>query len=198
LKVRQVFKTYKNSKDTENKDEYCLLCGSECIPKRDNGILRMTCVNCGHIHYQNPSPAVSILIEDNSKFLLCKRSANNFKGGKWCLPCGFVEFSEDYLTAAVREAKEETGLDIEVKSIISVVSNFFTPDLHTLVIVLFAKPIGGVLNVGDNENDTLEWFSRDEALPEMAFDADAHIIRRYFSTRLVGAPVDLGYSKQLK
>jgi 8-oxo-dGTP diphosphatase len=66
------------------------------------------------------------------------------------------------------------------------------------VIVLLARPIGGTLNIGDDENDLLEWFSIDEDLPEMAFDADAHIIRRYFSTLLAGAPVDLDYSNQIK
>jgi ADP-ribose pyrophosphatase YjhB (NUDIX family) len=198
MRARQVFKTYNNLSPKENKDKFCLLCGSECIPKLDNGILRMACITCGHIQYQNPSPAVSILIVDNSKFLLCKRSGNHFQGEKWCLPCGFIEFNEDYLSAAVREVKEETGLDIEVQAIISVVSNFFKPDLHTLVIVLLAKSLGGVLNARDRENDFLEWFSIDKRLPEMAFEADAHIIRRYFNTKLPGAPVDPTYSKKIK
>jgi 8-oxo-dGTP diphosphatase len=110
MRVKQVFKTYNNLKHNKIKDKFCPLCGRECVLKPDNGTLRMTCVNCGHVQYHNPSPAVSILIVDNLKFLLCRRSVNQFQGGKWCLPCGFIEFNEDYLSAAVREVKEETGL----------------------------------------------------------------------------------------
>jgi 8-oxo-dGTP diphosphatase len=195
VKPRQVFRTDNNLQQKEDKNKFCSICGSECIPKPENEVIRMTCVNCGHIYYQNPAPAVSVLIVDQAKFLLCRRSENNFQGGKWCLPCGYIEFNEDYLSAAIREIQEETGLKIEVQSIISVVSNFFTPDLHTLVIVLLAKPTGGELKLGDIENDRLEWFSSGESLPEMAFEADEHIIRRYFSTLPSGAPVDPDYSK---
>jgi 8-oxo-dGTP diphosphatase len=194
MEVRQVFKAYDHLQEHQEQNVFCIRCGGKCSPQPENGLLRMTCPNCGYIHYRNPSPAVSVLIVEEEQFLLCRRSANNFQGGKWCLPCGFIEFNEDFLSAAVREAKEETGLDIEIQSIISVVSNFFTPDLHTLVIVLLARPVGGYLEMGDNENDMLQWFPIVEELPEMAFEADAHIIRRYFSTRLTGAPVDPSYS----
>jgi 8-oxo-dGTP diphosphatase len=198
VKIQQVFKTYDYlHPSTVEKLCFCLRCGSKCLTRPENGIPRLTCPNCGYIYYQNPAPVVSVLIEKDGRCLLCRRSAGNyFQAGKWCLPCGFIEFNEDYLSSAVREIREETGLEIEVQSIISVVSNFFAPDLHTLAVVLSARPTGGDLKIGDNENDLLEWFSAKEGLPEMAFEADTHIIQRYFTTRLTGAPVDTDYSKQ--
>jgi len=113
------------------------------------------------------------------------------------LPCGYVEFAEDYLTAAVREVKEETGLDVEVKALLSAVSNFFTPKIHTVVIVLLAWPQTTDLVPGDDA-DKVEWFTSSEPLPEMAFEADSHIIKRYFETKLRGAPIDPRYGGAMR
>jgi ADP-ribose pyrophosphatase YjhB (NUDIX family) len=106
---------------------------------------------------------------------------------------GFVEYDEDYLTAAVREVKEETGLDVEIRSILSVVSNFLTPRLHTLASVLLARVVGGRLQAGD-DLEAVKWFHLAGPLPEMAFEADAHICERYYRTHLEGAPVDPRYA----
>jgi hypothetical protein len=77
----------------------------------------------------------------------------------------------------------------EIRSIISVVSNFLSPNLHTLAIILLARVISGEPRAGD-DLQALEWFPLSGPLPEMAFEADAHIIERYGKTKLSGAPVD--------
>jgi hypothetical protein len=59
--------------------------------------------------------------------------------------------------------------------------------------VLLAKKTGGTLKPGDDMVH-LEWFPLSGPLPEMAFEADEHIIKRYFHTRITGAPVDLRFS----
>ena len=132
------------------------------------------------------------MIEEQGQVLLGKRSGS-YGAGEWGLPMGFIEFEEDFLSAATREVKEETGLDIEIRSIISVVSNFLSPGLHTLAIVLLARVVGGEARAGD-DLEALEWFPLEGPLPEMAFEADQHIIERYSKTRLEGAPVDPEYS----
>jgi hypothetical protein len=59
--------------------------------------------------------------------------------------------------------------------------------------VLLAHPVGGTLRAGD-DIDKVEWFSLNGPLPEIAFEADQHIIERYTATRLEGAPVDPDYA----
>ena len=105
------------------------------------------------------------------------------------MPGGFIEFHEDFLSAAHREVMEETGLSIRIHSIVSVISNFHKPDLHTLVIVLLTSKIGGRLSPGDDMVE-LEWFPLSGPFPPMAFNADIHVIERYREKRIPGAPID--------
>jgi ADP-ribose pyrophosphatase YjhB (NUDIX family) len=144
------------------------------------------------VQFRNPFPGAVVLIERDGQVLLGKRSGG-YGAQKWGLPQGFIEFDEDFMTAAVREVKEETGLDVEICSILSVVSNFLSPQLHTLAIVLLARVAGGELCAAD-DLEAVEWFALSGPLPEMAFEADAHICERYYRTQLEGAPVDPSYA----
>jgi 8-oxo-dGTP diphosphatase len=193
IKAKQVFKMYDmHQTNLLRKPRFCPQCGSKYLTANidDN---KSRCLKCERIIFNNPQPAVSILIENNGKFLLGKRGKEAYEGGKWCLPCGYIEMNEDFLTASLREVKEETGLDVEIKSVISVVSNFFI-DKQTLVIVLLANPIGDT-NKRDTDGEITEtkWFSPDDPLPEMAFQSDTHIVKRYFENKLSGSPVDPDY-----
>jgi 8-oxo-dGTP diphosphatase len=153
------------------------------------GQQRPACAKCGFVQFRNPIPGVVVLIERDGQVLLGKR-AGGFGKGRWGLPQGYIEFDEDFLSAAIREVKEETGLDVEIRSIINVVSNLLSPGLHTLAIVLLAAVVAGEPCACD-DLETLEWVPLAGPLPEMAFEADEHIIERYRQTKLEwGLPVD--------
>jgi 8-oxo-dGTP diphosphatase len=196
MHAHQVFKSYEVELGGHSSWKLCPSCGTGLSIIVKEGIERKTCSNasCGFILYRNPAPAVSVLVVDGERFLLCRRRPHSLQGGKWCLPCGYVEFYEDFLTAARREVKEETGLDVEIKSLLSVVSNFLTRDVHSMVAVLLAEAVGGEACAGDDV-DQVRWISLTEELPDLAFEADRHIIKRYFVTQLAGAPVDVRYAK---
>ena len=189
----QIFQSYEKQLTSKPEDyNYCPSCGTE-LDKISSSSERQRCNDCGWIRYLNPLPGVVVLITEEDRILLGKRGKSSFAADKWCIPGGFIEHEEDFLTAGIREVYEETGLKIKVESILSVVSNFLSQDLHTLVIVLHAKIIEGVPEPRDDLYD-LEWFSFKAPLPEMAFEADKHIIKRFFLTEPQGAPVDPNFS----
>jgi 8-oxo-dGTP diphosphatase len=140
---------------------------------------------------RNPFPGVVVLIEDGGRVLLVRRGPGRWMEGRWCLPGGFIEFGEDFLSAALREVREETGLTVRVQSLLSVASNFLAPRTHTLVVVLLARLLPGspAARAGDDA-DGLQWFPLAGPFPPLAFDADAHILARYGGAPFAGAPVD--------
>jgi 8-oxo-dGTP diphosphatase len=180
MQVKQVFSIYRGREDEDlGRFRYCPFCGTQLVLSETGGRQRPTCPGCGFV----------VLIEKEGWVLLGKRRGG-FGGGKWGLPQGYVEYDEDFLTAAIREVKEETGLDVEMRAIINVVSNLLSPGLQTLAIVLLAGAIAGELCAGD-DLETLEWVPLGGPFPEMAFEADQHIIERYRKTKLKDRlPVD--------
>lgn len=193
--MKQVFTAQRGQEDGNlGQYKYCPFCGTELALKDRGGRQRPACSNCGFVRYRNPLPGIVVLIEKEGTVLLGRRRGG-FGAGEWGLPQGYIEYDEDFLTAAIREVKEETGLDVEIRAIINVVSNLLSPGLQTLAIVLAAGVVGGELGAGD-DLETLEWVPLSGPLPEMAFEADRWIIERYRQTRLEEAlPVDPDFAR---
>ncbi|HEX3045740.1 MAG TPA: NUDIX hydrolase [Bacillota bacterium] len=187
--MKHIFSAYDYSGSDGNGNlKFCSKCGAECFLKESDGRIRSFCCTCGFIHYKNPAPGVSVLIAKEGRVLLGKRASGNYGAGRWCLPCGYIEYDEDFLTAGVREVEEETGLQVKIKSIINVTANFLAPGIHSLVVVLFGQVIGGSLKPGD-DIESLGWFDQTE-LPELAFEADQYIIERYHASTIESLTVE--------
>ncbi len=192
--MKQVFTAHDGIGDgSQGWYAYCPFCGTELVLKAKAGKQRPVCTACGFVQYRNPLPGVVVVIENDGAVLLGRRRGG-FGAGKWGLPQGYVEYEEDYLTAAIREVKEETGLDVEIRAIINVVSNLLSPDLQTLAIVLRAGVAGGDLRAGD-DLESLEWFPLSGSLPEMAFEADTMIIERVRMKLEAELPVDPRFAR---
>ena len=134
-----------------------------------------------------------MLIVEGDQVLLGKRGGDPGQG-TWSLPSGYIEYEDDFLTTAIREAKEETGLDVEVWSLINVVSSFVSPRFHFLGLYVTAQVVGGELAAGD-DLEAVAWFPVAGPLPEMGFEEDATIIELY-ARGFVGLPVDAAYAKR--
>lgn len=119
---------------------------------------------------QHKSPALTVdavIIKDDS-IILIKRKNNPFKD-KWALPGGFVEYGETVEKAVLREAKEETGLDVKIQKLLGVYSN---PDRdprgHTVSVCFLCRIVAGKLKADTDSGDVREFkFSE---LPALAFD----------------------------
>lgn len=139
----------------------------------------MKCPECGTAipMYKNPVPTVDIIIELDNGIVLIERK--NPPHG-WALPGGFVDYGESYETAAVREAKEETGLDVTlVRQFHSYSSPDRDPRQHTASTVFIATAVGKPKGLDDALQAKV--FQRD-TLPGLVFD-HALIVDDYFSNR---------------
>lgn len=180
MQLAQIYAAYDWREQREvEKFKFCPACGTQLIQEKVASKTRPLCHNCGFVYYRNPSPTVSVLVIHNRKVLLGKRVEEPGRG-KWALPSGYIEFEEDFLTTAIREVKEETGLDIELVSILNVQSAFLRPEYHFLGIYLLAQVTGGNLKPADDLTD-VNWFSLFKPLPKMAFPPDVDLIQAYSS-----------------
>lgn len=110
--------------------------------------------------------AVDIIIDFNEKIVLIKRKNPPYG---WALPGGFVEYGESVETAAIREAKEETGLDLVDLNQFHVYSELNRdPRGHTVSIVFAAKGTG-IPKAADDACD-ISLFSIENLPQQIAFD----------------------------
>jgi ADP-ribose pyrophosphatase YjhB (NUDIX family) len=175
----QVYDHYARAAEWTDGFKFCPECATPLVWQECGGRPRPVCPACGFIQFRNPAPAVSILIADGGRVLLGRRSGPPGEG-TWAFPSGYVEYDEDFLTAAIREAREETGLEVEIVSILNVVSAFVSPRFHFLTVCLVARVIGGEPAPGDDLT-AVTWFPIRGPLPEMGFQEDVDALSLYAS-----------------
>lgn len=123
---------------------------------------------------RNPSPCADLIIEIDGGIVLIER-AHEPKG--WALPGGFIDYGEQAEDAAVREAKEETGLDIELIQLLGVYSHpDRDPRFHTLSAAYVARA-SGVPQGGDDAKRAAVF--KLDALPETLCFDHAKILSDY-------------------
>ena len=184
------FHTSSSQATDKRRLRFCPLCGTPFSEEPLTPFARQHCSACGYTHYLNPAPGTAVLVHaQDGRVLIGRRAQNARYGGSWCLPGGYVEYEESFLATAHREMREETGLDITLQGIASVVSNQLDDCHHTLVIVLIGVVCGGEPAPGDDLVE-LRWISREEhAHMTYAFHADAEIIDSFFRGNLHILPV---------
>jgi 8-oxo-dGTP diphosphatase len=138
---------------------------------------RWHCSTCRYIHYENPVPGVGLLIEFSGKLALIQRGAPPH-AGEWTFPSGFVEIDEHVETAAIREAQEETGLEVELIDLLSVHSFPEGPPLSGIIVFYVARPRDiTTLCAGDDAHD-VRFFGIDD-IPELPFRTHNEALARY-------------------
>lgn len=131
--------------------------------------------------YRNPAPTVDVVIECEGHVVLILRK--NPPPG-WALPGGFVEYGERIEDAAVREAKEETGLDVTLTALLGVYSDpARDPRQHTVATVYVGRADG--TPIGGDDAAEAKFFSEDDLPADIAFDHRA-ILADYFTFARTG------------
>jgi len=126
-------------------------------------------------NYKNPYPTVDIIIEYGDGIILVERKNPPYG---WAIPGGFVDYGESLPSAAIREANEETSLNIEL------IEQFYTysrpdrdPRFHTVSTVYIAKGHGELRGADDALRARV--FREDNLPDEIVFD-HRDILNDYF------------------
>lgn len=166
-------------KDNHCGYKYCPLCGRSLNGVKLDGRIRMVCADneCGFVYYQNPIPAAGAIVVENDRILLVKR-AHLPRVGWWCIPAGFMEWDEHPEETAIREVREETGLDLKLTSFFEVYSGNDDPRSNAILLLYLAEIVGGKLVAADDALD-VDFFGFDKLPDKIAFEAHHQALADY-------------------
>jgi ADP-ribose pyrophosphatase YjhB (NUDIX family) len=139
---------------------------------------RIVCPHCGMEieSYRNPLPTVDIIIEMEGRGIVLIKRKNPPIG--WAIPGGFVDYGESLEDAAIREAKEETSLDV---ILVEQMHTYSKPDRdprqHTISTVFIARGRG--TPVAADDAGEIGIFNRDSLPRPLMFDHE-QMIEDYF------------------
>ena len=140
------------------------------------------CTGCGHIVYLDPKVAVGTIIrvaDPRGAGVVLVRRAIEPGYGLWVFPGGYVDQGEAVTAAAIREAREESGLDIRIDSLL----NVYSYGGRSPIIVVYSATVTGGDLCADDECLEARVFLRDE-IPwdALAFRSTAEALREYFES----------------
>lgn len=163
---------------------FCPVCGAalEARVLKVTEPKRLVCTSssCGFVFYLDPKIAVGTIIRMDGGGIVLVRRAIEPGYGKWVFPGGYVDRGEEITLAAIREAREESGLDVRIDHLINIYSY---AGRAPIVVVYAATCVGGEMACDDEGleartfgADTIPW-------DELAFRSTREALRDYFSMR---------------
>src|SRR5438309_2360478 len=119
---------------------------------------RLVCTGgaCGFVFYLDPKIAVGTIITTGSDRLVLCRRAIDPGYGKWVFPGGYVDRGERLMDAAIREAREECGLDVRLDGLVNIYSY---PGRAPVIVVYAATAIGGTICADEECLEAVEFDS---------------------------------------
>ncbi len=114
---------------------------------------------------------------DLAEVLLVHRRAPRL----WALPKGTPDAGESILETALREVREETGIEAEAEEPLGAITYFFVRDgtrYHKTVHFFLMRPVGGDPELHDHEFDEVRWFQLEEALQIMTHPTERDVVER--------------------
>ncbi|MEJ1961367.1 MAG: NUDIX hydrolase [Gammaproteobacteria bacterium] len=163
---------------------FCSNCGHRVafrVPPGDH-LPRFVCDSCGTIHYQNPRVVVGCVPEHEGRILLCKRAIEPRKG-YWTVPAGFMENGESLEQGAARECQEEALADVEIGSLVAVVSIIGAHQVHVFFRAKLRSPAFGA---GPESLETKLVTPEQIPWDDIAFQSTTFTLQKYLADRAAG------------
>ena len=139
---------------------------------------RPVCTRCGFVFYLDPKIAVGTIIRTASDRLVLVRRAIEPGYGLWVFPGGYVDRGEPLTVAAIREAREECGLDVRLDGLVNIYSY---PGRAPVIVVYAATAIGGELCIDDECLESAEFDNASIPWDRLAFRSTHEGLRDYLN-----------------
>jgi ADP-ribose pyrophosphatase YjhB (NUDIX family) len=154
-----------------------------CRTALEHAADHVRCPACGFLHFPNMGVGAAVVVRNaRGQVLLVQRSAHQFGAGKWCFPCGYVEWGEDIREAARREAREEAGIEITLGDPVYVETNYHQAGKPTVGIWFAAQMVDpDATPVAGDDAVGVGWFDMTSP-PPLAFPTDASLLAKLSAT----------------
>lgn len=131
---------------------------------------------------ENPVSAGGVVCQTNSgrlETVLCGRS----QPVRWSLAKGTPDEGETLEQTALREVREETGLEVEIEGSLGSIDYWFAARgkdvrYHKTVHFYLMAPVGGATDQHDPEFDVVQWFDAEDALKNLAYANEVNVLQR--------------------
>lgn len=174
--------------------KFCPKCGGSLSRRRlkDFEPERLVCTGCMFVMYLNPKVAAGAVVEHKGGIVLLRREIDP-RAGYWVHPGGFVDRGETLEQAAIRETREEVGLDIEI---VGLLGAFSFEDSEVVVVTYAARAISGEPTVGDESLEVRTFDPGRIPWEQLAFPSTRLALNAYLS-RLSPRPASLDHLEAL-
>lgn len=173
---------------------FCPVCGGglESRLLKAGDPVRLVCTACGHVVYLDPKVAVGTIIRVDGQGLAFASAPSRRTGegvvlvrraiepgiGLWVFPGGYVDRGELPQAAAIREAREECGLDIRLDGLVNL---YAYPGRTPIIIVYAATVTGGALCVDEECSEAAVFHGNDIPWDQLAFPSTRDALKDYFA-----------------
>ena len=142
---------------------------------------RLVCRACGDVLYLDPKVAVGTIVRLPDSRIVLVRRAIEPGYGLWVFPGGYVDRGEPLERAAIREAREECGLEVRLDGLVNIYSY---PGRTPVVVVYAATATGGGLAHDDEGLETRAFHEDEVPWHALAFPSTIDALRDYYEGRL--------------
>lgn len=169
---------------------YCPTCAGRLEPRliKAGDPQRPVCTSCGQVLYLDPKVAVGTIIRTADERLVLVRRAIEPGYGLWVFPGGYVDRGEEVTGAAVREAREEAGLEVELEGLV----NIYSYAARSLIVIVYAaRAVRGELCTDEECLEARLFTPSEVPWDQLAFHSTTQALREYFAVRELGGTAGL-------